>query len=87
MPVVISTGVGFFWGPETQILNLGRMVWVPVPQKRPMQVEITTGISDGSFTEAVSGNLKEGDEVITDAMGGNNKSGSSASTPPTMRLR
>jgi len=55
-----------------------------------MQVEITTGISDGSFTEAVSGNLKEGDEVITDAMGGNGKSGSSASsqsTPPTMKMR
>ena len=65
-------------------------IWVPVPQKRPMQVEITTGISDGSSTEVVSGNLKEGDEVITEAMGGNNKSGSSASSQssaPTMKMR
>jgi len=65
-------------------------IWVPVPQKRPMSVEITTGISDGSFTEVISGNLKEGDEVITEATGGNGKSGSSASTqsaPPTMKMR
>jgi HlyD family secretion protein len=32
-------------------------------------VEITTGITDGSFTEVVSGNLHEGDVVITDTVG------------------
>jgi HlyD family secretion protein len=65
-------------------------IWVPVPQKRPVPVEITTGISDGSFTEVISGNLKGGDEVITEAMGGNGKSGSSASSQssaPTMKMR
>ncbi len=28
-----------------------------------------TGISDGSFTEVVEGDLKAGDVVITDALG------------------
>jgi HlyD family secretion protein len=45
-----------------------RTVWTlagdkPVPQK------VKTGISDGSFTEVVEGDLKEGDVVITDALG------------------
>jgi HlyD family secretion protein len=33
-------------------------------------VEITTGITDGSFTEVVGGALHEGDVVITDTAGG-----------------
>ncbi len=33
-------------------------------------VEITTGITDGSFTELVSGDLREGDSLITDTAGG-----------------
>jgi len=45
-----------------------RTVWTlngdkPAPQK------IKTGISDGSFTEVVEGDLKAGDLVITDALG------------------
>jgi HlyD family secretion protein len=61
-------------------------VWTPVPEGRPVPVEITTGISDGSFTEVVSGILKEGQEVITEAMGGNNKSGTSSQSPqPSMK--
>ncbi len=59
-------------------------IWTPVPEGRPVPVEITTGISDGSFTEVASGDLKEGQEVIVEATGGNNKSGSS-SPQPTMR--
>jgi HlyD family secretion protein len=35
-------------------------IWVPVPQKRPTPVEITTGISDGASTEVLSGPLQEG---------------------------
>jgi hypothetical protein len=48
-------------------------------------VEITTGISDGSYTEVASGALKEGQEVIVEAMGANSKSGSSQTTSPSMR--
>jgi len=59
-------------------------VWTPVPGGRPVPVEITTGISDGSFTEVLPGALQEGQEVITEALGGNNKSAATP-TSPSMR--
>ena len=58
--------------------------WTPVPGGRPVPVEITTGISDGSFTEVLPGALQEGQEVITEALGGNNKPGATQ-TSPSMR--
>ena len=57
-------------------------VWVPVPEGRPVSVDIRTGISDGSFVEVTTGALQEGQEVIMDALAGNNKS---ATTSPSMR--
>ena len=59
-------------------------VWTPVPEGKPVPVEITTGISDGSFAEVISGALQEGQEVITEALGGNNKPGATQ-TSPSMR--
>jgi HlyD family secretion protein len=44
-------------------------VWV-LADGTPKQVSIKTGVTDGSFTEIVEGELKEGDPVITDASGG-----------------
>ena len=61
-------------------------VWVPVPEGRPVPVDITTGISDGSYTEVASGGLKEGQEVLVEATTGNNKGGSSSQAPqPSMK--
>ena len=54
---------------------------------RPVPVDITTGISDGSFTEVISGALKEGQEIIVEATGGNNKSGSSPPQPSMRGIR
>lgn len=59
-------------------------VWTPGPQGRPVPVEIAIGISDGAFTEVLSGSLKEGQEVILEAVGGDGKSGTSASSQPTL---
>ncbi len=56
-------------------------VWVPVPEKRPVAVEITTGISDGTFTEVLSGSLQEGQEVILEATGSNSKSSGTQMLP------
>lgn len=39
-------------------------VWV-LRDGRPVQVNITTGATDGSYTEVLGGELKEGDRVIT----------------------
>jgi len=61
-------------------------VWVAVPEGRPVPVDINTGISDGSYTEVTSGALKEGQEIIVEAMTGNNKSGSSSqASQPSMK--
>jgi HlyD family secretion protein len=46
----------------------GRSVWTLAGDK-PAQVKVKTGISDGTFTEVVEGELKAGDVVITDALG------------------
>ncbi len=43
----------------------GQMIYILDPQtKKPKGVWIRTGISDGHYTEVVSGELKEGDDVI-----------------------
>lgn len=46
-----------------------RRAWV-LKDGKPVPVRVTIGISDGSFTEVVAGELKEGDAVITDVAGG-----------------
>jgi HlyD family secretion protein len=46
----------------------GRTVWV-LRGERPSPVRIRTGISDGTVTEVASGDLREGDLVVTDAAG------------------
>jgi HlyD family secretion protein len=64
-----------------------RRAWV-LKDGKPVPVRVTIGISDGSFTEVVSGDLKEGDAVITDVAGGTpagaqgGRSGRSNMRPP-----
>jgi HlyD family secretion protein len=53
-----------------------RVVWVLGQGGKPERRRITVGLSDGSSTEVVDGDLKEGDMVIT----GQTLPGSSAST-------
>ena len=42
-----------------------RIVWVMAQDGKPERRRITVGLSDGSSTEVVDGNLQEGDTVIT----------------------
>src|ERR687895_471375 len=42
-----------------------RVVWVMGQDGKPERRRITVGLSDGSATEVVQGNLQEGDTVIT----------------------
>ncbi|MFO0754567.1 MAG: efflux RND transporter periplasmic adaptor subunit [Thermodesulfovibrionales bacterium] len=42
-------------------------VWVPGKDK-PQRVKVATGISDGLYTELVSGELREGQEVIVESL-------------------
>ncbi len=61
-----------------------RTVWVlrgdPAVQQNPVAVPIKVGVSDGSVTEMVEGDLKAGDTIITDSLGDK----SAAAKPPTM---
>ena len=43
-------------------------LWVLGDDGKPRAVEVTTGLSDGNFTEIVSGDLKAGDSVIVDEL-------------------
>jgi HlyD family secretion protein len=56
----------------------GTKVWL-LENDKPSPVKITTGLSDGNYTEVSSGNLKEGQEIITDSL--SNKKTSSSSRP------
>ena len=43
-------------------------VWLPANQS-PKRIAVTTGIGDDKYTEILSGNIKEGQEVIVEAIG------------------
>lgn len=59
------------------VAKQGPGVWI-LENKKPKRINVTLGISDGNYTEIISGDLKEGDEVITEETGGGKKPG----TPP-----
>jgi HlyD family secretion protein len=60
-----------------------RVVWVLGQDGKPERRRITTGLSDGSATEVVDGNLNEGDMVITgQQISGTQRTSTTQSTPP-----
>jgi len=66
-PAAAGTGGGGFpRGPDAADR---RTIWA-MRGSEPAPVSIRIGLSDGSFTEVVEGDLHEGDTVITEATGG-----------------
>lgn len=59
----------------------GPAVWV-LEKGTPKRVAITPGISDGNYTEVVSGEMKEGQEIIVEAL--TKPKGSSTRSGPRM---
>jgi HlyD family secretion protein len=57
-------------------------VYVLQPDKKMKPITVRTGITDGSFTEVVSGDLKEGDMVVTGMEGGATATTSNLTAPP-----
>jgi len=55
----------------------GPGVWV-LENRKPKRISVALGISDGNYTEILTGDVKEGDEIIVEAAGGGKKS----NTPP-----
>jgi HlyD family secretion protein len=40
-------------------------VWIVGPDDKPVAVGVRTGLTDGTYSELVSGDLKEGAQLIT----------------------
>jgi len=60
-----------------------RNVWVLGQNGKPERRRITVGLSDGSSTEVVDGDLREGDMVITgQTITGANRTANTQATPP-----
>jgi HlyD family secretion protein len=45
----------------------GPGVWI-IENEKPKRIRVNVGISDGSYTELVSGGLKEGQDVIVESL-------------------
>jgi len=69
-------------GKREQIATDVRTVWVlDILDPRPVRVRV--GLSDGSLTEVVEGDLKVGDALVTEAIGGDDApKANTATTPP-----
>jgi HlyD family secretion protein len=55
----------------------GPSVWV-LENGKPRRVAIQPGITDGTYTEIASGDVKEGQDVIIEALKGNQSKSKSA---------
>jgi HlyD family secretion protein len=63
-------------------------IYVPGPDGAPKAVPVTLGITDGSFTEVVQGEIPDGAEVIVGQAGaaGRGVPGAGGSGGPRLRL-
>lgn len=52
----------------------GAGVWI-IENGKPKRTSVSTGVSDGSYTELISGEIKEGQEVIVESLKTKQKSG------------
>ncbi len=77
---VPNAALRFRMGRVTQSRNRQPQVWV-LRNGEPVAVPVTTGLDDDNFTEILSGDIKEDDEVIT------TEQYVSTSAPSTPRLR
>jgi HlyD family secretion protein len=61
-------------------------VWVLSQEGKPVPVSVRLGITDGTFSEVGSGDLKEGTEVIVEGISKQKNQSQAAGKPPTMRI-
>ena len=52
---------------KTKTLEKGSGVWI-IENEKPKRIPVNLGISDGSYTEIVSGGLKEGQDLIVESL-------------------
>jgi HlyD family secretion protein len=65
----------------------GSGIWV-LENNKPKRIAITTGISDGTYTELLPGEIKEGQEIIVESLSKskNQSQSQSQSSAPRMRF-
>ncbi len=78
---VPNAALRFRIGRVSRSANRQPQVWV-LQNGVPVAVAVTAGLDDDSFTEIVSGNIKEGDEVIT----GERYASTTAANRPRLRF-
>ena len=52
---------------KTAVQQKGSGVWI-LEQGEPKRIPVSTGISDGNYTELISGNIKDGQELIVESI-------------------
>jgi HlyD family secretion protein len=57
-------------------------VWTLSPEKKPVSISVMLGVTDGTFSEVVGGEVREGLEVIVEETG-NKKSQAKGPSPPS----
>lgn len=62
---------------KTQKNGMSKKVWI-LKDGSLAQISVKTGISNGSFTELIEGDLKEGDEVVVESAGKKSDNGKSS---------
>ena len=60
-------------------------VWVLSKEGKPTSVSVVFGITDGTFSEVISGDLREGMEVIVEQTSAKKGQSQSGSAPPSIR--
>jgi HlyD family secretion protein len=66
--------------PDSKRANQNTL-WILNQQGKPEPVSVKIGISDGTFTQVIADNLKEGDKVITGQKGSGNSSSNQQVNP------
>jgi HlyD family secretion protein len=68
--------------PENRTEKKGPGVWI-LQKDNPKRISVSPGISDGSYTELVSGEIREGQELIVESL---SKENASQTSGPRMRM-
>ncbi|BDV41641.1 RND transporter [Geotalea uraniireducens] len=74
-------------GKEKGKREAGQQVYLLSPENRPLPVKVVTGLSNDSQVEIVKGQLKEGDQVVVQELGGKEKDKDRGGSGPPMRMR
>ena len=61
-------------------------VWITGSDGKPQAVQVRLGLSDGTTTEVISGDLKEGQEVLTGVIGAGQKGAAPTTAPRGPRM-